>query len=172
MRVANSLPESNAVVTGQSSTQLQVPKTAGNEYRSIHGSIPGDELPAAVYRTVVLAFVWMMLAAWLAFGGARGTDLDLAIATVLCTVFLGIPILLHRTARNRLQRTNQNSRQFLTSRVDIATGTISGTEAWMEVTLIPYCACACSYSYRRCLRLYELRKDYYQVQALAAETLR
>ena len=138
MRVANSLPESNAVVPRQSLTQLQVPKTAGSEYRPSHGSIPGDELPAAVYRTVVFAFVWMMLAAWLAFGSARGTDLDLAIATVLCTVFLGIPILLHRTARNRLQRTNQNSKQFLESRVDIATGTMSGTEAWLEVILIPF----------------------------------
>ena len=137
MRVAKSLPQSNAVVTGQSSTQLQVPKIAGSQFRSSHGSIPGDEFPAAVYRTVVFAFVWMMLAAWLAFGGAAGTDLDLAIATVLCTVFLGIPILLYRTARNRLQRTNQNSKQFLESRVDIATGTISGTEAWLEVILIP-----------------------------------
>ena len=78
-----------------------------------------------------------MLAAWLAFGGATGTDLDLAIATVLCMVFLSIPIVLYRTARNRLQRTNQNSKQFLESHVDIATGTITGTEAWLEVILIP-----------------------------------
>ena len=137
MRVAKSVPQSDAVVRGQSSTQLQVPKTAGSEYRSSYGSIPGDEFPTAVYRTVVFAFVWMMLAAWLAFGGAAGTDLDLAIATVLFTVFLGIPILLYRTARNRLQRTNQNSGQFLESHVDIATGPISGAEAWLEVILIP-----------------------------------
>ena len=137
MRVAKSLPRSDIGVTGQPSTQSQIPKTAGCEYISSYGSIPGDEFPAAVYRTVVFAFVWMMLAAWLAFGGATGTDLDLAIATVLCMVFLSIPIVLYRTARNRLQRTNQNSKQFLESHVDIATGTITGTEAWLEVILIP-----------------------------------
>ena len=137
MQATKSRLHSDAVLAGQPSRQLQVPKTAGSEYRSNYGSIVGDEFPTAVYKTVVFAFVWMMLAAWLAFGRAAGTDLDLIIATVLCTVLLGIPILLYRTARTRLQRTNQNSKQFLKSRVDIATGTISGTEAWLEVILIP-----------------------------------
>ena len=136
MRVAK-LPTQSDVVMGQLSPQSQVPKTARSQYRSSYGSIPGDEFPAALYRTVVFAFVWMMLAAWLAFGGAAGTDLDLAIATVLCTVFLGIPIVLYRTACNRVQRTNLNSKLFLQSRVGIATGTISGTEAWLEIILIP-----------------------------------
>ena len=136
MRVAK-LPTQSDVVMGQLLPQSQVPKTARSQYRSSYGSIPGDEFPAALYRTVVFAFVWMMLAAWLAFGGAAGTDLDLAIATVLCTVFLGIPIVLYRTACNRVQRTNLNSKLFLQSRVGIATGTISGTEAWLEIILIP-----------------------------------
>ena len=113
MRIVKPLPPSDFV--GRPLPQLSIPKAAGSEYSSSYGSIPGDEFPAAVYRTVVFAFVWMMLAAWLAFGGTAGTDLDLAIATALCTVFLGLPILLYRTARNRLQRTNQNSKQFLKS---------------------------------------------------------
>lgn len=141
MRVAK-LPTQSDVVMGQLSPQSQVPKTTRSQNLararlSSYGSIPGDEFPAALYRTVVFAFVWMMLAAWLAFGGAAGTDLDLAIATVLCTVFLGIPIVLYRTACNRVQRTNLNSKRFLQSRVGIATGTISGTEAWLEIILIP-----------------------------------
>jgi len=134
MRVAKALSHSDAGVRSQPSPQLQIAKTAG---RSSYGSIPGDEFPGAIYRTVVFAFAWMMLAAWLAFGGAAGTDLDLAIATVLFTVFLGIPILLDRTARRQLQKGEQRSKQFLDSNVDIATGTISGTEAWLEVILIP-----------------------------------
>jgi hypothetical protein len=145
MRVAKSLPQSDVVVTGQPSRYSHTPKTAGRDCISSFGTIPGDEFPAAVYRTVVFAFVWMMLVAWLAFGGTAGTNLDLAIATLLCMVFLGIPILLRWTARNRLKRTNQNFKQFLKSRVDIATGTISGTEAWLEVILIPIAlALACT----------------------------
>jgi hypothetical protein len=145
MQVAKSLPQFDVVVTGQPSTHSQIPKTAGRECISSFGSIPGDEFPAAVYRTVVFAFVWMMLVAWRAFGGTAGTDLDLAMATLLSMVFLGIPISLRWTARNRLKRTNQDSKQFLKSRVDIATGTISGTEAWLEVILIPIAlALACT----------------------------
>ncbi len=130
MRAAEPLAQVDTVVMGQ-------PSSLQSDYRSNYGSMPGDEFPAAVYGTVVLAFVWMMLAAWLAFGGTRGTDLDLAVATVLCTAFLGIPIILSWTARNRLQGTYQNSKQFLESRVRIATGTVSGTEAWLQVALIP-----------------------------------
>jgi hypothetical protein len=58
------------------------PENCLSEYRSSYGSMR-DEFPFGVYRSRVrLDFVWMILAAWLAFGGAPGTDLDLAIATV------------------------------------------------------------------------------------------
>ena len=133
MRAAEPFSQSDAGMTGQPSSPLQIAQTAGSEYRSGYGSIPGDEFPNAIYRTVVFAFAWMMLAAWLAFGGTAGTDLDLAIATVLFAVFLGIPLILYRTARSRMQRSDQNSKRFLESRVDIATGTISGTEAWLAL---------------------------------------
>jgi uncharacterized membrane protein YtjA (UPF0391 family) len=108
-----------------------------DKHRSNYDSMPGDEFPTAVYRSVVIAFAWMMIAAWLAFGGASGTDLDLAIATVLFVVFLALPIIMYRTARNRLQRQRTVLKEFISSRVDIATGTLSGREAWLEVLLIP-----------------------------------
>ena len=121
MRTAN---PSDVVRTNQSPSEIET-------------TVPGDEFPVVVYQSIVIAFAWMMIAAWLAFGGATGTDLDLAIATVLCTVFLAIPIIMHRTACNRLQRPHSVSKQFLSSRVDIATGSISGAEAWLQVILIP-----------------------------------
>ena len=44
------------------------------KFRNVHkmrvtciGLLPGDELPPAVYRTVISAFALMMLAAWQAF---------------------------------------------------------------------------------------------------------
>ena len=85
----------------------------------------------------------MLAAAWLAFGSAGGTDLDLALATVLFTVVLALPVLLYRTARDWLPRNGLQEgphpvvTPFLSSSVDIATGTLSGREAWLQVILIP-----------------------------------
>jgi hypothetical protein len=55
---------------------------ADDEHRSNYDSVPGSEFSVAVYRSIGIAFAWMMVAAWLAFGGTSGTDLDLAVATV------------------------------------------------------------------------------------------
>jgi hypothetical protein len=112
-------------------------KPAQNECSSSTGAFPGDELPGGVYRSVVFAFAWMMLAAWLAFGGSVGTDLDLTIASILCAVFLGIPFVMHRTATKSCRWHNRNNRSFLRSGLDTATGPISGKEAWLQVALIP-----------------------------------
>ena len=78
-----------------------------------------------------------MLSAWMAFGGTTGTDLDLAVATVLCAVFLALPGLVHGSASSRLDRSSQSVERFLVSRVDTWTGLISGREAWLQVILIP-----------------------------------
>jgi hypothetical protein len=138
MRAASQLSRNDlAGKYHQSVPKPRIPERPEDDYRSGYGSVPGDEFPAAVYRSIVIAFGWMMLAAWLAFGGATGTNLDLAIATVLFVVFLGLPITMYRTARNRLQRQRTIPKEFLSSRVDVATGSLSGREAWLEVILIP-----------------------------------
>ena len=126
MFTANRSPESNVAKTQGSAQSDQRPL-----------SLPGDEFPPAVYQSVAIAFGWMMLSAWLAFGGTTGTDLDLAVATVLCAVFLALPIVMHRSASSRLDRSSQSVGQFLVSRVDTWTGLISGPEAWLQVILIP-----------------------------------
>jgi uncharacterized membrane protein YtjA (UPF0391 family) len=117
---------------------LRQDREGTDEHRSNYDSGPGDEFPTAVYRSIVIAFAWMMVAAWLAFGGSSGTDLDLAIATVLFVVFLALPIIMHRTAANRQGHEPHSAPQrFRSSQVDIATGSLSGREAWLEVLLIP-----------------------------------
>lgn len=136
MRVAKPLLQNDVVAGGPLSPRPPVQKGTGRDEKSSDASLPGDEFPPAMYRTVIAAFAWMMLAAWLAFGGTKGTDLDLAVATVLCTVFFAIPILLRRTAYKRVQRPQVATRSSDT-RIDIATGPVSRTEAWLQVILIP-----------------------------------
>ena len=71
----------------------------------------------------------MLAAAWLAFGGTVGTDLDLTVASVLCLVFLALPIIMYRTTCNRLRKAPLAPKHFLSSRVEVATGPLSGGEA-------------------------------------------
>ncbi len=142
MRAASQISRNDPAWKNQSAPRQEKRANVGDAERSSYGTIPGDEFPPVVYRSVGLAFAWMLAAAWLAFGSASGTDLDLALATVLFTVFLALPVLLYRTARNRLPRNGSEgphpaAKQFLSSRVDIATGTLSGREAWLQVILIP-----------------------------------
>ena len=138
MQEAMSSPQRNLVLGSQSRPLKQEKDLANDERRSNYNSVPGDEFPTAVYRSIVIAFAWMMIAAWLAFGGTSGTDLDLAVATVLFIVFLALPIITHRTTANRRGHDRRPTPQsFRSSQVDIATGTLSGREAWLEVLLIP-----------------------------------
>lgn len=112
-------------------------KTATQEARSGYGKMPGGEFPTAIYVSVAGAFAWMLGAAWYAFGTTTGTDLDLAIITVLGIVFLGIPAALHHTAATRYPPAPKRMGDFLSSQVDTATGPMRGGQAWLEVMLIP-----------------------------------
>jgi hypothetical protein len=103
--------------------------------RSAYGTLPGDEFPAAVYASTIAAFALILLAAWLAFGGTAGADLDLAVATGLGLIFFSLPLIMRKTARMRKQRVDL--RNFLSSPVEIATGTLKGSEAWTQVLIIP-----------------------------------
>ena len=133
-----SSPQRNLVSRSQPRPAWEEKEVPDDAHRSNYESVPGDEFPTAVYRSIVIAFAWMMVAAWLAFGGTSGTNLDLAVATVLFAVFLALPILMHRTAANRVGHEPQLSGQrFWSSQVNIATGTLSGREAWLEVLMIP-----------------------------------
>jgi hypothetical protein len=111
--------------------------TAVQEVRSGYGVMPGSEFPKAIYFSVAGAFAWMLGAAWLAFGTSAGTGLDLAMATVLALVFLGIPTAMHHTAATRHPCEPKPMAGFLASQVDTCTGPMPGHQAWLEVALIP-----------------------------------
>jgi hypothetical protein len=107
------------------------------DVRSNYGSIPGAEFPTALYASIVAAFAWMLAVMWLAFGGNIGTDLNLAVVTLLTIVFFGIPIIMHHMVAGRLEPVPMRVKSFLSSRIDIATGPMSARQAWLEVLLIP-----------------------------------
>lgn len=104
--------------------------------RSSYGHVPGEELPSAVYVSVLLCFAGLMAASWLLFDRSSEIGLVLLIATVLFTAMLGLPVLLGRMVARRT-RPHAPSRPLHTPNVEIYTGTISIGEAWLQILLIP-----------------------------------
>jgi hypothetical protein len=107
------------------------------EPRSSYGTVPGTELPAFVYVSVLAAFAWIMLASWLAFAGDMDAMLALGIAVVLGIVFFALPVIIRQVAvantRNRPEATDD----FLSAPVETATGPLPGWSAWLQILLIP-----------------------------------
>ena len=112
-------------------------ETATTVARSGYGLIPGGEFPMAIYVSVAGAFAWMLTAAWIAFGTATGTDLDLAMVTVLGTVFLAIPAAMHYTAATRYSSAPTRMAEFLSSQVDTATGPIPAVRGAQRASIPP-----------------------------------
>lgn len=122
---------------GPSSAPRPDEQAAPDSPRSGYGSVPGSEFPVALYITVLAAFAWVVIASWLAFGRDNGVDLDLAIASVLGLVFFALPIILCRVAAARSNKPREAQNHFFSSRVETATGSLTGGEAWLQVLLIP-----------------------------------
>ncbi|MBO0763134.1 MAG: hypothetical protein J2P50_00875 [Hyphomicrobiaceae bacterium] len=110
------------------------------ELRSSFGTVPGAEFPAFVYISVLAAFVWIMLASWLAFAGDRDAALSLGMAVVLGIVFFALPIIIREVAvansRNKEDK-QETAGDFLSAPVETATGQLRGSSAWLQVLIIP-----------------------------------
>ena len=121
-------------------THQNRPHAAGPEQeaapRSGLGSVPGAEFPTSVYVIVIAAFAWIVVASWMAFG-SEDSHLELAMASVLTLVFFALPIILRRVASARLPADRAPRGDFMPSRVEIATGPMKGSEALLQVLLIP-----------------------------------
>ena len=103
----------------------------------VSSSIPGVEMPRAVYASVAAAFGLMFAFAWIFFGTGRETDFNLSMAGALMVVFLALPLIIYTTARHHLSWKPLSLNEFLASDVDTATGPMSGAQAWVEMLLIP-----------------------------------
>ena len=100
--------------------------------RSGYGLIPGAELPGAMYLTALLAYVWMLAAAWLAFGSSEESDLNLGVVTILTITLFALPVLIVRTAMAR-----RSDKSTSSNVVGTATGDLPMSEACIQVLLLP-----------------------------------
>jgi hypothetical protein len=107
------------------------------EARSDYGSVPGSEFPAALYMAVFAAFAWILAASWVAFAKDGDANLALTFVMVLAVVFFALPALVYVTAKHRAHPARKPEGDFLATRVEIATGTLTGANVWLQVLLIP-----------------------------------
>lgn len=107
------------------------------EVRSNYGEVPGGEFPAAVYISAFAAFLWVVLAALIAFANGSDADLALGMAAVLTIVFFALPVLIRLTSRSHPRTARVEQGDFLSRRVETATGSLSGGSAWLQIVLIP-----------------------------------
>jgi hypothetical protein len=92
--------------------------------------------PTGRVYSVRAAVAWTLLASWMAFARDEDAAFNLGIVVVLAIVFFALPILVHLVAARRARR-RPEAGDFLSSRVDTATGSLSGASAWLQVLLIP-----------------------------------
>jgi hypothetical protein len=115
----------------------QAEQDSRTEQRSGYGQLPGGEFPSTVYRSVILAFVALLPISWVAFARDEAGVLSLGFATVLTVVLFALPVIVFRTARRHCLERPKSIDAFLASRVEIATGSLTGAEAWLQVLIIP-----------------------------------
>ena len=101
------------------------------------GPTLGRELPAAVYISVIAAYAWLGLVAWVAFGRGASTDLELGIASVVVLIMLGLPAVIFHLAWTRAQTAPSSRYAEPPSRLDTATGELRAGEAWLQILIIP-----------------------------------
>jgi predicted membrane-bound spermidine synthase len=130
------MTEAQSRLEATSSTD-QRPPISEDAPRSSYGQVPGEELPAIVYISILLSFVGLMAASWLLFDRSDEIDLDLLIGTVLFTAMLGLPILLCRMVSRQTGAHAKRSRAAPAAHVEIYTGRLSSGEAWLQILLIP-----------------------------------
>lgn len=107
------------------------------DLQSRQGPILGRELHGAVYVAVLASYAWMMGAAWLAFGKVGRPDLELAVATVIFSMFFALPFIAFRMAWRRLGALSTSWSEFMSSRVETATGSLTAPEASVQILIVP-----------------------------------
>lgn len=107
------------------------------DHPELIGPALGREFPAGVYLTVTLAYVWLLTAAWLAFGNIRETKLVIAIAALIFAMFLGLPTIALRLAWRRSNERGPDWTSFLDQPVDTWTGPLPAGAAWAQILIIP-----------------------------------
>ena len=107
------------------------------------GGRTANQLPDTSVHPVAIAIplacaAWFVIVNWVAFGGGEAS-LVLAIVTLICAMLLGLMVLCAAMSRDMTpERARHRSlRAFLNGPVDIATGTLSGRQALIQIASMP-----------------------------------
>jgi hypothetical protein len=92
-----------------------------------------------VFEIAIGAVLWFLAVTWIAFAGRGGIDLDLAVVTLFCTIFVSLFLLVASlNGRDSRWQTKQTTlRTFFDSDVQIGSGTMRGRNVLIEIALIP-----------------------------------
>jgi hypothetical protein len=111
--------------------------TASTASRQVTGQAAG--IHPIVFEIAIGAVLWFLVVVWTAFGGNGGIDLDLAIVTVFCAIFVSLFVLVASlTTGDRRWPARQTSfSAFLDSDVAIAGELMRGRDVLIEIALVP-----------------------------------
>jgi hypothetical protein len=109
----------------------QAPKPAGE--RGEAGVHP------IVVKIAIGAVIWFIAVTWLVFAGRGGVDWDLTVVSLFFAIFFTLFLLLasFSAADPRWPTRRTSLREFMTSRVGLATGEESGRDVLIEIALVP-----------------------------------
>jgi hypothetical protein len=92
-----------------------------------------------VVKIAIGAVIWFLAVTWLAFAGHSGVDWDLTVVSLFFVIFFTLFLLLasFSVADPRWPTRNTSLREFMTSKVGLATGEESGRDVLIEIALVP-----------------------------------
>jgi hypothetical protein len=92
-----------------------------------------------VVKIAIAAALWFLVVTWLAFAGRGGVDWDLTVVTLFFAMFftLFLSLASFSMADPRWPTRSMSLREFMTSRVGLATGEESGRDVLIEIALVP-----------------------------------
>jgi hypothetical protein len=92
-----------------------------------------------VVKIAIGAVLWFLAVTWLAFAAKGGVDLDLTVVTLFFAMFFTLFLLLASFSVDdpRWPTRQTGVREFLTSKVELATGEESGRDVLIEIALVP-----------------------------------
>ena len=112
----------------------QSPKPAGDRSEPVEAGVH-----PIVVKIAIGAVLWFLAVTWFAFAGSGGVDWDITVVTVFFAIFFTLFLLLasFSVADPRWPTRDTSLREFLTSKVGLATGEESGRDVLIEIALVP-----------------------------------
>lgn len=96
------------------------------------------DLTPSVYAALVLCWSAFMSIFFITFAGSPFTMFMLALITVYAVMFFGVPIAMNRIGAREIW-SDPGISAFLRAKVDTLYGPVNGTEALVQVVLVPAC---------------------------------